>query len=486
MLSQSVLSVPSFHSSGSVPYILDEFNRARFFHGSNFVNKGFPWYAESLLNETNVEILANMGMNTVRLGFMWTGAQPESGDSFNSTYFDMIDQIVDNLVKHKIYPFLDVHQDVMSSYFCLYDAFPKWAVDQSDISKHEFPWPLKTGVNDNPCPIERGWGQNYLSDACGTAFQTLYNEGSSFEASFFKFWQKTAEHFNDKPILGYELINEPWAGDIYTDPALLLPAHAGNKNLLPFYDRLTNAIREKDINHLIFYEPVTWGMIFNGDILGSGFDHVPGGITYQNASVFSFHYYCWWYSDTTNDMQRKTCDSIFGPKVFEQVIRETKQLGGAAMLTEWGQACDYDNEDVYNDQGECNAIMAFADDHLISWTDWYFGERLSGSNFGSLTENGRRIFSRIYAQAIAGRPIANKYDVTTRSYNLCFVQHDDITSSITEIFVPFAAHFPEGIDITTSTDLEVVKVDVDGNQVWVKNRAVKLPKSCVIITPKSS
>jgi hypothetical protein len=44
---------------------------------------------------------------------------------------------------------------------------------------------------------------------------------------------------------------------------------------------------------LIFYEPVTWGMVLNGEIVGSGFKHVPGGPAYNDRSVFSYHYYCW-------------------------------------------------------------------------------------------------------------------------------------------------------------------------------------------------
>jgi endoglycosylceramidase len=95
------------------------------------------------------------------------------------------------------------------------------------------------------------------------------------------------------PFLYFLLFNVR-AGDIYSDPTLLAPGNAGKKNLLPFYDRIVEGIRQKDSKHLIFYEPVTWGMIFNGDILGSGFDHVPGGSDHMNSSVYSFHYYCWW------------------------------------------------------------------------------------------------------------------------------------------------------------------------------------------------
>ncbi len=38
-------------------------------------------------------------------------------------------------------------------------------------------------------------------------------------------------------ILGYELMNEPWTGDIYQDLSLLLPGNAGGKLLEPFFNR---------------------------------------------------------------------------------------------------------------------------------------------------------------------------------------------------------------------------------------------------------
>ena len=58
------------------------------------------------------------------------------------------------------------------------------------------------------------------------------------------------------------------------------------------YDYLSKAIRPVDDDHIFFFEPVTWGMIFNGSITGSGFTHVPGGPDYRNRSAYTFHYYC--------------------------------------------------------------------------------------------------------------------------------------------------------------------------------------------------
>ncbi len=71
-----------------------------------------------------------------------------------------------------------------------------------------------------------------------------------------------------------QIINEPFAGDIYRYPELLLPGVAGRRNLQQVYDAVAPAIRAQDPDHLVFYEPVTWGMVLNGNVLGSGFEQV--------------------------------------------------------------------------------------------------------------------------------------------------------------------------------------------------------------------
>ena len=70
---------------------------------------------------------------------MWTGVEPGPG-VFNETYIDIMTGIVDELERNGIYALIDVHQDVLSSYFCEYDGAPTWLVDLSTSSTQEFPW----------------------------------------------------------------------------------------------------------------------------------------------------------------------------------------------------------------------------------------------------------------------------------------------------------------------------------------------------------
>ena len=63
----------------------DSHGRVRIFHGGNRVMKGFPWYFTDMLSsDDEFELLEKMGVNVVRLGYMWTGAMP-SENYFNKT-----------------------------------------------------------------------------------------------------------------------------------------------------------------------------------------------------------------------------------------------------------------------------------------------------------------------------------------------------------------------------------------------------------------
>ena len=170
-----------------------------------------------LKSDGKIEQIKSWGINTIRLGFMWSGAEPAE-NNFNMTYYDIVGDIVDSLSKHGISVLLDIHQDVLSSKFCLYDGAPTWLVEKSRVPEHAFPWPLKSGIANNPCPYERAWGKNYLAEATGVAFDGLYHNYGGMRDAFENFLEFTGSYFKDKDILGYELINEPWAGDIYANP----------------------------------------------------------------------------------------------------------------------------------------------------------------------------------------------------------------------------------------------------------------------------
>ena len=61
-------STNHYSTSATDHFIYDGEGRINFFHGTNFVQKGYPWYPEVLLNEDNIKDMKNWGFNTARLG----------------------------------------------------------------------------------------------------------------------------------------------------------------------------------------------------------------------------------------------------------------------------------------------------------------------------------------------------------------------------------------------------------------------------------
>ena len=78
-------------------------------------------------------------------------------------------------------------------------------------------------------------------------------------------------------VVGPSASQEPFAGNFYEDPTLALPGVAGKKNLQRMYDSVAKRIRAADLRHNIFFEPVTWGMVLDGNVTGcGGFDAIFG------------------------------------------------------------------------------------------------------------------------------------------------------------------------------------------------------------------
>ena len=229
---------------------VDSFGRVRIMHGSNRVMKALPWYFQDMASsDREFELMQRLGFSVLRLGFMWSGYNPSPG-VFNRTYVDVIHSIVSAAAAHGIYTLLDMHEDVFSSRFCLYDGVPLWVANKS-VSKHPFPWPLSGNCSS------RGWMENMLSEAAATAFQDLYDNRSGMLDDLGNFWAAAALEFaNVSSIIGYEIINEPFAGNFYADPLVLLPGVAGSRNLQRMYDSVAARIRQHDPRHIIFFEPV--------------------------------------------------------------------------------------------------------------------------------------------------------------------------------------------------------------------------------------
>jgi endoglycosylceramidase len=449
-------------------FFSDAEGRVRIFHGAARVQKNPPWYFEDLLGDAEPVLMAQLGFNVLRLGFMWSGYNPAPG-VFNATYLEVVKSQVAKLNSYGIYVLLDMHQDILSSKFCLYDGVPRWVIDKSEPA-HPYPYPLgvpdgnnctRTGSAHSPCHCSRSWSENAVTVAAATAYQDIYDNKHGMLDDLATFWAKAAEQLKDIPgIIGYEIMNEPFAGNFFADPLLLLPGVAGRQNLQRMHDAVAMSIRREDTSHIVFFEPVTWGMLEDGNISGSGFTHVPGGAQYSNVSAYAYHYYCNSFDAPSSGNPRGLCDAALAPSVFRAVKADVARLGGASMMTE-GLACDQNNA---TKQKECIEVQEQLDEHLFSWTD--YGD--SQMDVWSVAPVQRRTWARSYARAVAGTPLNMSFRISSpeREFSLCYsfgAAHAGTSAdgtwdvaATTEIFASRRYHYPHGVHVRTTPNLVAV------------------------------
>jgi endoglycosylceramidase len=254
--------------------LVDERGHERLFHGVNVVSKQAPYLprtdrfnAEDSLAASDIADLRAMGATVVRLLVAVPGVMPARG-VINATYLDEVAKIVDALAAAGIYTILDAHQDLYSPRFCG-NGFPDWAVEYQNAS--DMHWPLSFPLPQalEPYPIDSGTGyparkdciskpffRYYFSDAVGKAFQAMYDNHNDLQVAFADFWSAVAARFAaSSAVLGYEILNEPFLGDILRHPQLLIGGAADRDNLAPLYKLVHTAIRKVDDRHIILYQP---------------------------------------------------------------------------------------------------------------------------------------------------------------------------------------------------------------------------------------
>lgn len=107
---------------------------------------------------------------------------------------------------------------------------PVWAIPKG-MSKG-FPLPISKPVQfDNATGLphwqdcaKHPWGEFYTTFSVNWGFSALYNNKHGLLDKFKNYWIEIAKTFTQNPyVLAYEIINEPWPGNMYNNPLIMIP-----------------------------------------------------------------------------------------------------------------------------------------------------------------------------------------------------------------------------------------------------------------------
>lgn len=212
--------------------------------GEEATNAFWSQWREEFVTADDVSDIKRMGLNLIRVPFDYRDFTPEEyPEVWVDLGFRYIDRVVEWSARNGLFVLLDMH------------AAPCG----------------QTGSN-----IDNSYG-----------YQHLFEDARCVERMG-RIWRRIAEHYaTSTTVIGYELLNEPMP---------FVQGKAPNLAVLnEVYRKVSDRIREVDMNHALFLEGANWGLSFQN------FDQAP----LIKGSAYVFHYY---WSDPTEEGIRKFLD----------------------------------------------------------------------------------------------------------------------------------------------------------------------------------
>jgi endoglycosylceramidase len=350
---------------------VDSYGRQVILSGINKVNKNKEMNYIDNDSLDSYATLSNWGFNIIRLGIIWDGIESGPG-KYDEKYLDRIEERVNWASGNGIYVLLDLHQDLYSVAYS--DGAPLWA----------------TITDDQPDAAGNIWSDSYImSTAVQKAFDNFWNnspapDGKGLQDHYAAVWKHVAQRFaHNKAVIGYDIMNEPFNGSqgayvlpqILTEYAKLYAEETGKilsqneiteiwadedkrfealsrlqdtekyarildvatglvgqfeKNTLqPFYQRVSDAIREVDTTHILFFEH----SYFGNSGISSSIEPVKDKSGKTDPLVaYGAHGY-----DLLVDTRNYDSQSNLRVKlIFSRINETSKRMDVPVLIGEWG------------------------------------------------------------------------------------------------------------------------------------------------------
>lgn len=385
-------------------WLTDAEGRVVVLHGINMVAKRPPYQPAALgFGPDDAEFLARNGFNTVRLGLIYAGVEPQPG-AYDDDYIKRSRRTERQLAERGIFTMVDFHQDLYNERYGG-EGWPAWAT-------------LDDGLAAEPMP---GFPLTYVSSpGLNRAFDNFWANvsgpgGAGLQGRYAAAWARVARTFrSEDAVLGYDVMNEPWPGSSYTGCLSTAGCPGFDRDrLAPMSRRVIAAIRRVESRHIVFHEP---HVLFNFG--------VETGLPDLGKNLgFSFHDYC-----LTGLIAGTppTCEE--GEALpFDNADAYSRRTGDAPILSEFGAT---------QDLVTLERITRYADEHMVSWQEWHYcgcddpttsgpGDVQALVKDPARPPRGANVFraklatlARPYPQLIAGTPKRWSFDPGDRSFRL--------------------------------------------------------------------
>jgi endoglycosylceramidase len=373
------------------------------------------------LTDTDFARLAGLGMNVVRLLFLWEAYEPRAG-CYDESYLAEVRSVAQAAWAHGMYVIVDLHQDGFSRYTSRGsgDGFPRWAVSlrgrpsRPDNSPKSRYWPVLMATD----PTTHRSFSDFFADAVGVRTRYLL------------MLSRICATFAQTPgVIGYDLMNEPWGDEEH--------------ELAPLYHDATAVIRARHPSAIMFMEGhVTTNTGLQTKLPRPAFDGVAYAPHFYKPTTLVLNQ---WYGSTSTARH-----------AFANMTAKAAEWNVPLFLGEFGVGAGTRNAgeyvaDLYDRLDACLASGAQWN-YTPRWND-QTKDGWNGEDFSILDPAGTirpNFRPRPYPRHTAGTPLHFQYqEADQRGYGLAFAWNHDPGRGDTEIFVP-SALFSRGAAITLS------------------------------------
>ncbi|WP_430974087.1 cellulase family glycosylhydrolase [Sunxiuqinia rutila] len=473
-------------------HFVDSKGRQVILSGINFISKDPNENYMPPQGKKTFEQFKKWGFNCIRLGIIWDGLEPRPGE-YNEAYLKEIDKRIDWAREQGLYVFLDMHQDLYGAKFS--DGAPDWA------------------TLDEGQPHHQGavWSDSYLiSPAVQTAFDNFWNnspapDGIGVQDHYANLWQYIARRYADNTtVIGYDIMNEPFMGSSaqkvmplmlgayaqvlaeetgqmppsaeeleamwaseesrlkalefiaskekyskVVDAVYDLSADFERTHLQAMYQKVADAIREVDTNHILFFNHNYF--VNTGVLTALEATTLPDG-TRDPQVAYAAHGYD--LVVDTKEVENPSYERV--EFIFERIAESGQRMNMPVLLGEWGALHGKSSKMVETAQH----LVSLIEKHNFSNTYWAHYSDIADYPYF------QNALIRPFPQVISGNLIGYDYDFETGKFTMQWEEEAGVQAP-TIIYLPWLSSLSEEISIIPESEKLETEQLKDSDAGWL-------------------